>query len=151
MLVEKVITDINIFFNNYLIHRNKLSSKKTKLDSAAQSDSLPKEKKNFVEKYFYDQLREYDSSKIVLNVFSQMHDNFYSIQKLVMLYKINHEHFSDLSLSNEFLEFKKSRNLLLLTSKEYYINQPNYDLGIVGKYLKMSKTLTALILAIISL
>ena len=71
--------------------------------------------------------------------------------EFLLVHNLIKRDFEGFSNSQKFLRHQKSVDLILLTSKQYYMNQPNYYLGEVGEYLGMSRKVFALVLAIISL
>ena len=78
-------------------------------------------------------------------------DSLKYVYELLMLNNFIRNSLNSNINNTKLLDHKKSHELILLTWKNYYESQPNYDLGIVGKYLGISKKVFALILAVISL
>jgi hypothetical protein len=49
------------------------------------------------------------------------------------------------------VEHNQQKEFIMKSISEYYKNQPNYDLGEVGKYLGIAKNYAAFILLLLSL
>ncbi len=78
-------------------------------------------------------------------------DSLKSIAELIAHFNLINRDNQSLSLADQLVEHKYQRKFLMLTTSEYFKNQPNYDLGVVSKYLGITKTYAALLLAILSL
>ncbi len=126
-------------------------------DSISINDTLKVNQKHFdhndflFENFLKQNLDNYDSIQISQTIPKILIDSLKYIFELKLITKMALEQVPGLDISNKIIERNKQRALLLLTSREYNKNQPNYDLGKVGKYLGISKRLAVLILAIMSL
>lgn len=142
----KIIISFGILF--LLFHQTILSQDDS---NYSYSDSLTPKPSNIYELLNSFQYKEIDNNYLETMVDNSNEfriDNLKYIYELIMLNKLLQ---GGLDNFNNLTEQKRSQSLILLTGKNYYGSQPNYDLGIVGKYLGISKNLFALILAIISL
>ena len=119
-------------------------------DSVHKSNDLVKDTDILLEEYFYNNFINYDSIQILQSVHNFLLDSLKYIYELKILCKMDFENVPGLDISGQILEHNKQSDLILLTSREYYKNQPKYDLSVVGKYLGISKSAAAIILAILS-
>jgi len=120
-------------------------------DSIYQSKYLSNLKKILFEEITAKKFSKYDSLQIIPKPREILLDSFKYIIELEMVCKMDLGKVSDLNISEQLLQQKKRRELILFPTKVYYKNQPSYDLGTIGKYLKVSKNVAAIILAILSL
>jgi len=123
----------------------------SKLDTTSQTEKSYKSKKNLFVKYLINDVSDYDSLKIALKVYSFLLDSLKTLKELILTDKMDLGQSTDLSIWPQIFNNQRQIEFLLLTSKEYYKNQPKYNLGAVGKYLKVSNKVAAIILALLSL
>lgn len=118
---------------------------------SAQQDSIKIEKKHEIVNDYLRLLDFYIPDMLRLNPVTFKLDDCKSITKFKMLTRL----IFHASIKNEIIKdnilYQRQKSLILLTSQEQFKNQPNYDLGIFGRYLRLTKIYAALILAILSL
>ncbi|MFZ1291478.1 MAG: hypothetical protein WAR79_15390 [Melioribacteraceae bacterium] len=89
---------------------------------------------------------EFDTNKNSICI-----DSLKNIYELFMHFRMICEFEPNLDLANQMVEHNQQREFLMKSISEYYKNQPNYDLGEVGKYLGIVKSYAAFLLLLLSL
>lgn len=123
----------------------------TSLDTSSLNQEKTKNENFLLDKYLQKNLAIFDTLNISKDDFTVLLDTLKYIFELKQFTKMVLKEVPGLDITKQIIQHNKRRDLILLTSKEYFKNQPNYSLGVVGEYLGMTKTMTAIILAIISL
>lgn len=93
----------------------------------------------------------FESFELETNKNSICVDSLKNIKELFMHFKMMSEFDPNLSLANQMIEHNQHKEFIMKSISEFYKNQPNYNLGEVGKYLGLVQKYSAFLLLFLSL
>ncbi|MBK7105321.1 MAG: hypothetical protein IPH62_08555 [Ignavibacteriae bacterium] len=133
---------LTIFFILFIISQNQFAQDSVKIPQINFIDLTNNSLQNNL---------SFESFGLDTNINSICVDSLKNINELFLHFKMMSEYEPNLSIANQMIEHNQQREFLMKSISEYYKNQPNYDLGEVGKYLGLAKKYSAFLLLLLSL